>query len=58
MCWFSDNTHAATVYTVDLPFAKDFRGMEYLTVEDGRITEVVSVFDLTPIINAGASPQN
>ncbi|MBM9506620.1 nuclear transport factor 2 family protein [Actinacidiphila acididurans] len=53
----SDDTHAATLYKVDVPFAKDFRGMEYLTVKDGRITEVVSVFDLSPVIAAGAYPQ-
>ncbi|MFJ6079786.1 nuclear transport factor 2 family protein [Streptomyces sp. NPDC092369] len=52
-----DDAHAATVYTVDLPFIEDFRGMEYLTVKDGRITEVVSVFDRTTIINASASPK-
>jgi hypothetical protein len=26
-----DDDHAATVYAVETPFAKDFRGMEYLT---------------------------
>lgn len=53
-----DDTHAATVYTVELPFAKDFRGAEYLTVENGKITNAISVFDLTPMIQAGALPQH
>lgn len=47
-----DDTHAATVYAVDTPFAKDFRGMEYLTVEDGKITHIVSVFDRAPMMRA------
>jgi hypothetical protein len=53
-----DDDHAATVYAVETPFAKDFRGMEYLTVEDGKITHAVSVFDLSPMIKAGASAQS
>jgi predicted ester cyclase len=47
-----DDEHAATVYTVETPFAKDFRGMEYLTVRDGKITNVVSVFDRSPALAA------
>lgn len=50
-----DDDHAATVYVVQTPFAKDFRGMEYLTVKDGKITHVVSVFDLSPMIKASAT---
>jgi predicted ester cyclase len=49
-----DDDHAATVYTVETPFAKDFRGMEYLTVSGGKITHVVSVFDTSPMIKARA----
>ena len=52
-----DDDHAATVYAVETTFAKDVRGMEYLTVEDGKITHAVSVFDLSPMIKAGASAQ-
>jgi SnoaL-like domain len=52
-----DDDHAATVYNVDMPQVKDFRGMEYLTVEGGRITHVVSVFDRLPMIEASASSQ-
>ena len=40
-----------------LPDTKDIRGMEYLTVKDGKIIHVVSVFDLSPMIKAGASAQ-
>ncbi|MEU5612372.1 nuclear transport factor 2 family protein [Streptomyces sparsogenes] len=53
-----DDTHAATVYTTETPFAKDFRGMDYITVEDGRITHVISVFDLSPAIRARGNPQH
>jgi hypothetical protein len=52
-----DDDHAATVYIVEAPFAKDLRGMEYLTVKDGKITHVVSVFDLSPMIKASAPAQ-
>ena len=52
-----DDTHAATIYSVETPFAKDFRGMEYLTVNNGKITHAVSVFDLSPMIQAGGNPQ-
>jgi predicted ester cyclase len=53
----ADDDHAAAVYVVDTPFAKDFRGMEYLTVSDGKITDVVSVFDRAPMMAARASAQ-
>jgi hypothetical protein len=48
----ADDTHAATAYRVETPFAKDYRGMEYLTVHAGKITHAISVFDLSPIIAA------
>lgn len=51
------DTHAATVYTTETPFAKDYRGAEYLTVAGGKITHVISVFDMSPMIQAGAAPQ-
>ncbi|MGW2613083.1 nuclear transport factor 2 family protein [Streptomyces mirabilis] len=53
-----DDIHAATVYTTETPFAKDFRGIDYLTVENGKITHVISVFDLSPLIQAGGNPQH
>ena len=52
-----DDDHAATVYIVQTPFAKDFCGMEYLTVRDGKITHVVSVFDRSPMIKAAGAAQ-
>ena len=51
------DTHAATVYTTETPFAKDYRGAEYLTVTNGKITHVISVFDRSPMIQAGAGSQ-
>ncbi|MFC0438431.1 nuclear transport factor 2 family protein [Kutzneria buriramensis] len=48
----ADEEHAATVYVVETPFAKDFRGMEYITVKDGKIAHVVSVFDRAPALAA------
>ena len=53
----ADGERAVTVYVVETPFAKDFRGMEYLVVRDGKIAEAVSVFDLSPAIKAGFAPQ-
>jgi uncharacterized protein (TIGR02246 family) len=53
----ADDEHAATVYTVQTPFAADFRGMEYLTVRDGKITHVTSVFDRAPALAAQATAQ-
>lgn len=47
-----DGDRAAAVYTVETPFAKDFRGMEYVTVEDGKISRVISVFDRLPAVQA------
>ena len=47
-----DGDHAAAVYTVETPFAKDFRGMEYVTVADGKISHVISVFDRLPVVQA------
>lgn len=54
----SSETHATTVYTVDTPFLKDFRGIDYLTVENGKITRVISVFDLLPMAQAGGNIQH
>ncbi|MFJ6393405.1 nuclear transport factor 2 family protein [Streptomyces sp. NPDC091972] len=50
---YGDDNNAAIVYTVDVPFAKDFHGAEYLTVEDGRITRAISVFDRAASMQAG-----
>ena len=43
---------------LDPPFAKDFRGIDHLTVDNGRITHVISAFDLSPVIRAGGAPQH
>ncbi|MEV0200960.1 nuclear transport factor 2 family protein [Nonomuraea sp. NPDC050691] len=47
-----DDTSAAVVYTTDTTFARDFRAMDYLTLEDGRITYVLTVFDRLPVAQA------
>jgi hypothetical protein len=48
------DTNAATVYVIDLPFAQNYHGAEYLTVTDGKISHVISVFDMAPMTQAGA----
>ena len=53
-----EDEHAATVYVVEAPLAKDYRGMEYLTVADGRISHVISVFDLSPGLKAKAAAEH
>lgn len=55
---FGDDEHAVTVYRVDYaPVVTDFRGAEHLTVVDGKITKVISIFDLAPMIQAQAGQQ-
>ncbi|MEV6610135.1 nuclear transport factor 2 family protein [Kutzneria sp. NPDC051319] len=49
------DTHAATVYAVDLPFVQNLHGVEYLTVTDGKISHVISVFDTSPMVRARAA---
>ncbi|EWM10184.1 nuclear transport factor 2 family protein [Kutzneria sp. 744] len=49
------DTHAATVYAVDLPFVQNLHGVEYLTVTDGKISHVISVFDTSPMVQARAA---
>jgi hypothetical protein len=53
-----NDTHAAAVYVTDTQFLKDFRGMDYLTVENGKITHMVSHFDLLPMAQAGGNVQH
>jgi hypothetical protein len=36
----------------------DFRGVDYLTVKDGKIAHVISVFDLLPMYKAGSDIQH
>jgi hypothetical protein len=49
-----DDRHATAVYVVRTPFAERFDGMEYLTVENGKITRSISVFDRLPAVQARA----
>ena len=51
----ADGAKAVTVYSVDLPFVQGFHGAEYLTVADGKISHVLSVFDRSPMIKATAA---
>ncbi|MGW0949261.1 nuclear transport factor 2 family protein [Streptomyces sp. NPDC002623] len=53
-----DDTNAAAVYTTEVPFASNFRGMDYITVKNGKITRVISHFDLSPLIQSGGNPQH
>ena len=54
----SELIHAAAVYTVETPFAKDFRGMDYFTVSGGKISQVISVFDRLPAVQASGGLKN
>ncbi|MDX3660130.1 nuclear transport factor 2 family protein [Streptomyces sp. ID05-26A] len=49
------DTRAVTVYSVDLPFVRNLHGAEHLTVTDGKISHVISVFDMSPILAARAA---
>ncbi|MEU7745815.1 nuclear transport factor 2 family protein [Nonomuraea sp. NPDC049158] len=53
-----NDTNAATVYSVDTPILKDFRGIDYITVENGKITRVISVFDMLPMHLARGGDQH
>ena len=43
---------AVTVYSIDLPFVQNVHGTEYVTVTDGKISHVISVFDMAPMLKA------
>lgn len=49
------DTRAVTVYSVDLPFVRNLHGAEHLTVTGGRISHVISVFDMSPMLAARAA---
>jgi hypothetical protein len=53
-----NDTHAAAVYVTDTQFLKNFRGMDYITVENGKITQIISHFDLLPMAQAGGNVQH
>ncbi|GGM74809.1 hypothetical protein GCM10011609_08390 [Lentzea pudingi] len=46
------DTRAVTVYSVDLPFVRNLHGAEHITVTGGRISHVISVFDMSPMLAA------
>jgi ketosteroid isomerase-like protein len=48
----ADDTSAAIVYSFDTQWVKDFRCMEYLTVQDGKIKHILTVFDRLPAAEA------
>jgi len=48
----ADDTSAAIVYSFDTQWVKDFRCMEYVTVEDGKIKHILTVFDRLPAAEA------
>ena len=53
-----NDTQAAAVYVTNTQFLKDFRGMDCITVEGGKITHMVSHFDLLPMAKAGGNIQH
>lgn len=50
-----NDTHAAAVFITETPLLKHFRGMDYLTVGGGKITHLVSHFDLLAVSQAGGN---
>lgn len=48
----ADDEHVAVIYRVDTPVAKDYAGAEYLTIADGKIVHSISIFDMSPYIQA------
>lgn len=53
----ADDTSAAIVYSFDTQWVKDFRCMEYMTVEDGKIKHILTVFDRLPAAEAARHAQ-
>ena len=47
-----DETSAAVVYVTDTKLVQGSRAMDYATVENGKITHVVTVFDRLPMDQA------
>ena len=43
---------AAIVYSFDTPWMKDFRAVDYVTIEDGTIRHITSIFDRLPAAEA------
>jgi ketosteroid isomerase-like protein len=51
----ADDTNAAIVYSFDTAWVKNFRCIEYMTVEDGKIKHILTVFDRLPAAEAARS---
>jgi len=54
---FVDGDHAGEFYRVDTPVAKNYFGAEHLTVSNGKISHIVSIFDMAPMMKAQAANQ-
>jgi ketosteroid isomerase-like protein len=52
-----DETSAAIVYSFDTPWMKDFRAADYVTIEDGTIRHITSIFDRLPGAEAARNAQ-
>ena len=54
----ADAKSAAIVYSFDTPWMKDFRAVDYVTIEDGTIRHVTSIFDRLPAAEAARNAQS
>ncbi|MGW3564735.1 nuclear transport factor 2 family protein [Streptomyces sp. NPDC000941] len=48
----ADEESAAIVYSFDTQWIKDFRCSEYMTIEDGKIKHITTIFDRLPAAEA------
>ncbi|MES4908244.1 MULTISPECIES: nuclear transport factor 2 family protein [unclassified Streptomyces] len=53
----ADEGSAAIVYSIDTPWTKGFRCAEYMTIEDGKIAHVTTIFDRLPAAEAARNAQ-
>ena len=54
----ADEKSAAIVYSFDTPWMKDFRAADYVTIEDGTISHITSIFDRLPGAEAARNAQS
>ena len=54
----ADDTSAAIAYSFDTQWVKDFRCTEFMTIADGKINHVTTVFDRLPLSQAGRDNQD
>ncbi len=54
----ADEKSAAIVYSFDTPWMKDFRAVDYVTIEDGTIRHITSIFDRLPAAEAARDAQS